>query len=320
MAEADRPDGRHQPQQAQRPAGAPLRVLVTGASGRIGQAIAARLTQAGHAVQGLDRRPSAAVQHLGDLADPALLARALHGVQAVVHTAALHAPQVGQVAEAEFWRINLAGTQRLWAAALAAGVQRWVFTSTTALYGHSGNPDGGAAWVTEATPPQPRSVYHHSKLAAEQWLADAARAAGAPRLRILRMSRCFPEAAPLMAVYRLHRGVDARDVARAHALALQDGGPATATWVISGATPFQPQDAQALWQDAPAVLAARAPDLVAWMARRGWPLPARIDRVYVPALAAQQLGWVAQHGPAEVLQQLDHRSTEVLAPPAGSAG
>ena len=299
---------------------APLRVLVTGASGRVGRAIVVRLMHAGHRVQGLDRAPSSTVQHLGDLADPALLARALHGVQAVVHTAALHAPQVGAVDDAEFWRINLAGTQRLWAAALAAGVQRFVFTSTTALYGHDATPEGQAGWVSEATPPQPRTIYHRSKLAAEQWLAEAAAAAGAPRLRILRMSRCFPEAAPLMAVYRLHRGVDARDVSRAHELALLDGGAATATWVISGATPFLPEDAPALWQDAPAVLALRAPALVAQFAQRGWPLPARIDRVYCPVLAAQQLGWVAQRGPAEVLHQLDDDSAEVLPPQAGDAG
>jgi nucleoside-diphosphate-sugar epimerase len=61
-------------------------VLVTGASGRVGRAIAIRLMHR-HTVRGLDRAPSSTVQHLGDVDDPALLAVALRGVDAVVHTA-----------------------------------------------------------------------------------------------------------------------------------------------------------------------------------------------------------------------------------------
>ena len=56
----------------------------------------------------------------------------------------------------------------------------------------------------------------------------------------LRMSRCFPEPAEFMAWYRLHRGIDRRDVAEAHALALDRRGP-PATYVISAATPFEPR-------------------------------------------------------------------------------
>jgi nucleoside-diphosphate-sugar epimerase len=121
------------------------------------------------------------------------------------------------VADAEFQRVNVDATLALWRAARAAGVRHFIFTSTTALYGTAPASTSRAAWITEATVPRPRSVYHRSKLAAEQALQDAA-ADGGPAVTVLRMSRCFPEAAPLMAAYRLHRGIDVRDVAEAHAL------------------------------------------------------------------------------------------------------
>ena len=72
----------------------------------------------------------------------------------------------------------------------------------------------------------------------------------------------FPEPADLMAVYRLHRGVDARDVASAHAAAAAVRPPGFKRLIVSGASPFTPSLCQGLWDDAPAVLAAVAPDLV----------------------------------------------------------
>lgn len=290
-----------------------MKVLITGSSGRIGGAICAQLRQDGHQVLGLDRLPSPHTTLLADITDLAPLRAALEGVQAVVHSAALHAPHVGTMADAEFERVNVQATRNLATLALQLGVQRFVFTSTTALYGAMPTPDGRAAWVTEATDPQPKTIYHRSKLAAEQVLRDAAEREGLA-VTVLRMSRCFPEAAPLMAVYRLHRGVDARDVAVAHVLALAQSQPGYRGYVVSGATPFLPEDAAGLTSDAPAVLRQRAPALVQAFTERGWPLPARVDRVYDSALAQRELGWQPRHGYAEVLRQWDARSPEILPP------
>jgi nucleoside-diphosphate-sugar epimerase len=290
-----------------------MKVLVTGASGRVGRAVVVRLA-VNHQVQGLDQSPSSTAHWVGDLGDRALLARALQGVDAVVHTAALHAPQLGHLPDAAFERINVQATQALAELACAAGVSRLVYTSTTALYGDASTPAHAAGWVDESTAPQPRTIYHRTKLAAEQLLRQWADA-GAFGLTILRMSRCFPEPAPLMAVGRLHRGVDARDVAQAHELALAGPTSGSRLFVVSGATPFMPEDATTLKSEAAAVLRRRAPDLVAALAHRGWALPASIDRVYSSARAQQQLGWLPQFGFAEVLHQLDALSPEVL--PAG---
>jgi UDP-glucose 4-epimerase len=294
-----------------------MKVLITGAGGRVGGMLRQRL-QAQHGVCGLDRRAAPGVDAVGDLGDASLVARALRGVDAVVHCAALHAPDVGRVGEREFQRVNVDATLALWHAARAAGVRRFVFTSTTALYGTDAAASARAAWITEATPPRPRSVYHCSKLAAEQALREAAEAAavGGPAVTVLRLSRCFPEPAPLMAVYRLHRGIDVRDAATAHALALADDEPAQPwrCFVIAGATPFVAADAERLWRDAPALLRERVPALARAFDRRGWPLPASIDRVYVPHAAMQALGWRPRHGWHAVLEQLDTGAPGVLAP------
>lgn len=289
-------------------------VLITGSGGRVGRAIAAQLAPSWN-VRTLDRRAGRDVEFVGDLGDMALLRRALAGADAVVHVAALHAPQVGMEPDDEFERINVDGTRRLLDAAAQAQVGRLVFTSTTALYGRACDDPYRAVFVDEALAPNPRTIYHRTKLAAETMLREAAQQGG-PRLRIVRMSRCFPEPANLMAVFRLHRGVDARDVAAAHALALDDATRRDAhdTFIVSGATPFLEDEAAALRQAPADVLALRCPALVAAFAQRRWPLPAAIDRVYLAQRAHQVLGWQPQHGWPEVLRQSDAGSSEVLAP------
>lgn len=293
-----------------------MQIALTGSTGRIGRAIHVHLARHGHAVRGLDRAPSSTADIVAELDDPAAIDRLLDGAEALVHTAALHAPHVGRVPDAEFARINVHATARLVDAAIARGIRRIVLTSTTALYGEAATPCGRAGWVSEDLTPEPRTIYHRSKLAAEALLREAAARTPGLQATALRMSRCFPEPVDAMAVYRLHRGVDARDVASAHAWALQRGDAGGyRCFNVTGATPFRPEDAEALAHDAAGVIRQRAPALAASFAERGWALPARIDRVYLPdALIAQ--GWRPRHGPEAVLRAWDDESSEVLPPQA----
>ena len=288
-----------------------MRILVTGASGRVGSAIYGRLRLDGHDVVGLDTSPCSVADVVASILDEPKVRAAMAGAQAVVHTAALHAPHVDHRTEAEFEAINVGGTEVLVRLAREAGVERFVFTSTTALYGAGEGANGCAAWVDEDTRARPRTIYHRTKVAAEDLLEREA-AKGGLSITSLRMSRCFPEPASLMAAYRLHRGVDARDVADAHAAALNEARPGYRRYVISGKTPFHRGDGTALFEDAPALLARKVPALVAEFTRRGWKLPASIDRVYDSSRAIEELGWQPRHGFVEVLAQLDRRSLEVL--------
>jgi UDP-glucose 4-epimerase len=292
-----------------------MKVLVTGSGGRVGQAIVVRLRDDGLTVTTLDRQPQSQPTWIGDVGDSALLESAMKGIDAVIHTAALHAPHVGKVDDSVFERINISATKTLIDIAIHAGVQRIIYTSTTALYGHTNAEEGRAAWLTEESIARPKTIYHRTKLAAEASLTDAAGQHGLI-VRSLRMSRCFPESAATMATYRLHRGVDARDVAHAHALALMHTQTQPSinfdSFIISGSTPFLNEDANALFFDAAAVLQRRAPALVDAFAQRGWALPTSIDRVYDAGKAWRDLGWKTQFGFEEVLAQADVFSPEVL--------
>jgi len=268
-----------------------MRILVTGAAGLIGRSVAARLSSR-HDVIGLDLNPGPQVGIVADCNEVAVWRHRVGQVDAVVHTAALHAPHVGQRSDEEFRRMNVDSTARLLDLATVSKAGHFVLTSTTSLYGHALESYGPATWVDEQLEPQPRDIYDLTKLEAERLVASAG---GSMTVTSLRMSRCFPEPANRMAWYRLYRGVDRRDVAEAHALALHRTGPA-ATYVISAVTPFLREDCEQLLVDAPSAIERRCPALIGRMAANGWQPPASIDRVYDCRLATTELGYSPRHG------------------------
>lgn len=285
-----------------------MRIVLTGSSGRVGRAIYNALA-AHHQVIGIDRSVFSTTQITADFADLELLTKVIQGADAIIHTAALHAPHVGIMPDSEFQRINVEGTRLLIEAAKINGVPRIIFTSTTAVIGQT-IEKGVAAWVTDESIPNPRSIYHHTKLAAEVLLLEAANESLA--VRVIRMARCFPEKADVMALLRLCRGVDVRDVAAAHVAALTNSGPVYQHYIISGKTPFIPQDCPQLATNLPEVIQKKVPSFAVAFQQRGWRLPASIDRVYVSSKAEAGLGWIPRYGFEEVLAQLDRGSLEVL--------
>ncbi|WP_298442344.1 NAD(P)-dependent oxidoreductase [uncultured Ferrimonas sp.] len=287
-----------------------MKVLITGSAGRIGRHIYVQL-MAQHEVVGFDRSPCSTTDVVGDLRDRALLDKALIGVEVLIHCAALHAPQLGHCSDDEFTDINVQATEQLLQLAAKHQVAHIIYTSTTALYGEASTPTGRAGWINEATLPQPKTIYHRSKVAAEQRLQQFAVAQGLP-VTVLRIGRCFPEAADKMAVYRLHRGIDARDVASAHCCALNQRLSGFNCFIISAPTPFRQRHCQQLFEGADQLITELEPQLAAEFARRGWLLPRRIDRVYDSSLAQQRLGWRPRYGYQGVLDLLDEHIAEVL--------
>jgi nucleoside-diphosphate-sugar epimerase len=270
-----------------------VRVLVTGSSGRIGDAICARLSLR-HQVIGLDLRPGPLTSVVGDIRDARLLAASCAGLDAVIHTASLHAPDLGIRSADDFRQINIEGTRRLLAACGGAGISRFVYTSTTSLYGRALMPAGGrAVWVTEDLEPEPRDIYDETKLAAEQACAEAA--SGGMTCISLRMSRCFSEHPRLVAIYRLYRGVDAADVAQAHELALEPGLTGFEIFNISARSPFSATDCENLLSAAQNTVLTHYPWALPEFRRRGWELPESIDRVYVVDKAIARLGYRPAH-------------------------
>ncbi len=276
----------------------PRRILLTGSSGQVGSAIAKRLLP-DYTVLGLDLIPGSHTTHIGNITDATLVDSLVSQVDAVIHTASLHAPQVKSRSRAEFVATNVEGTQCLLDAASKHGVSRFVYTSTTSLYGDAMVSAEKAVWVTEELPPAPRDIYDETKLAAEAYCREAA-GHGLPCLS-LRISRCFREADELTATFRLYRGVDLRDVAAAHHLALLVNLPCFEVFNISARTPFAPEDTAELLQNAPAVIRRRCPELEWEFAKRGWRLPPSIDRVYIITKAEKILGFSPRYNYEEFL-------------------
>lgn len=141
------------------------RVLVTGTSGLLGGAVAQLLHDRGFLVRSLQRRavdsPWESIQ--GSIADPDVTARAVAGVDAVVHLAA----KVSFTGEwDEFVATNIVGTRQLLAAARHEGVRDFVFVSSPSV-AHFGSSIVGAA-AGAANPLLARGHYARSKAAAEE--------------------------------------------------------------------------------------------------------------------------------------------------------
>ncbi|OEE78419.1 NAD-dependent epimerase/dehydratase family protein [Vibrio genomosp. F6] len=287
-----------------------MRILVTGSAGRVGRAIYIKLMRT-HDVVGIDKTPCSTADYIGDIRDSALIDGVLENIDVIVHTAALHAPHVGLVPDAEFTSINVDATEKLALAAVKSGVKHFIFTSTTALYGYASTPKSIAGWIDEEVTPQPKSIYHKSKIAAETKLEEISNLFQLP-VTVLQMSRCFPEPADLMAVFRLTRGIDARDVANAHLCAVEKRLSGFNRFIISGATPFHFSDCGALYTEAGAAIKRKCPEIALAFQQRSWQLPQSLDRVYDSSSAREKLGWSPIHGFESVLEMLDAETAEVL--------
>src|SRR4051794_31639837 len=112
-----------------------MRILLTGSSGWLGSALAPRLRGLGHEVIGLDPVPSAETQMIGSIADRDFVIRTVadNRIEAIIHSGALHKPNIESRANSVFVAPNVQGTLILLDAAVATGVQRFVFPSTTSL-------------------------------------------------------------------------------------------------------------------------------------------------------------------------------------------
>jgi UDP-glucose 4-epimerase len=227
------------------------------------------------------------------------------GVDVVMHAATLHKPQVAFLPRQAFVDTNISGTLALLEAAAGAGVEAFVMTSSTTVFGDALIPTPGepAAWIDETVVSVPKNIYGVTKAAAEDLCQLAHRNDGLNCV-VLRTSRFFPESddAPdtqegrtdenVKADEYAYRRVALEDVVSAHLLAAQRAAEiGFARYLISATTPFLEDDLAELRTDAAAVFARRAPRAAAVWAERGWRFPSRLDRVYVNAKARDELEW-----------------------------
>lgn len=177
------------------------KILVTGGAGYIGSHVVRQLSEAGHEVVVFDNLSTGFADSLihgeelivADLSDQQAIDEVIqrHHVKTVLHFAAsIIAPEsVDQ--PLKYYRNNTRNTMNLLAACVQFGVERFIFSSTAAVYGI---PDGGIAG--EDSPTQPINPYGTSKLMSELMLRDVAKAHGLRyvALRYFNVAGADPEA------------------------------------------------------------------------------------------------------------------------------
>ena len=151
-------------------------VLLTGSTGIVGNAIAQALIARGRLVRALVRSverarkvvPEACELVPGDVTDPGSVARAMAGCRVVYHAAGL--PEQWFLDDGIFERVNVGGTRTMIDAALVAGVERFVYTSTIDVFAWT----PGRPFDESTIDPQPKgTAYERSKQAADRLVAEA---------------------------------------------------------------------------------------------------------------------------------------------------
>ncbi len=182
-----------------------MKVLITGAAGSAGQAVARLVAKAGHDVRLADVvTPPPDIASLGevvrcDARTPADALTAVEGIDAVIHLAAWHSAHTPPVSDATIFAVNVDGTFNVLDACRASGVQSLVFASSMA-YG----------WG---------SVYSVSKVLGEE-LCRAYHDMTGAAVAMLRYHEFVPASYLDYGVRLLRNGVDRSDVASATLAAL----------------------------------------------------------------------------------------------------
>ncbi len=291
------------------------RVLVTGASGYLGAALAALTRKLGCEVKGLDvagpcEKTAALLGDVkmttGSASESSAVAAAVgdSGAELVFHTAAWHAPHATHRTEAEFKETNVASVGPV---LTTPGVRTVIVTGTTS---HTiteavkqRERSGECVWLAEDAGREagdpPRNKYGRSKRAAEQLFLAAAGKAATPNVVVLRAPRFFCEdllegsASSLpnaMANELLGRRVALADLLTAHLLAAVRAAELNGR-ILTLCAPWP--EALGRLGSAAAIGAAIVATFGnnAYQDAPGWRLPKAVTRVYDSSSAVAALGW-----------------------------
>jgi UDP-glucose 4-epimerase len=254
---------------------------------------------------GIDILSSPFTDYVGNICDRDFVKARMRGVRAVIHTATLHKPHVATHTKSQFIETNVLGSLTLLEEAVAAGVDAFVYMSTTSAFGAALTPAIGdaATWIIEDVPPIPKNIYGVTKIAGEELCELFFRQERLPVI-VLRLARFFPEEddnaeiataytlANVQANETLYRRVDIADAVSATMIAIERARQVGfGKYIISATTPFTREDLPELNRCAPEVVRRLYPSFDGLYAARGWSFFPQIDRVYVNHAAAKELGW-----------------------------
>lgn len=267
------------------------KVIVTGSSGTLGKEVVKKLRQHDYEVLGIDLIPSETTADLIDIRDRKSIEDVTKGYDAIIHTAALHGKHTDlKYPRENFIETNIIGTFNLLSACVMNGIRKFLYTSTTSIYGTAMVNDKQAVWVDEELTPEPRDIYDITKLTCELLCKDYFEKEGI-ETTVLRVSRFLPEDDNTKANHRIYRGLDEEDGATAHLLALEKQFNSFEIYNISNDSPFQKQDLIALYNNPKKVICNYYPEAERVYKEKKWKFPSHIDRVYSIEKAKRELNY-----------------------------
>lgn len=267
------------------------RILVTGSSGQLGRVIVNQLRLRNYSVFGIDIVESNTTDRLLDIRDPVQMNEVTKGFDAIIHTAAIHGKHYElKYPREEFIKTNINGTYNLLNACVLNGIKKFLYTSTTSIYGNAMVNADQAVWVDETLIPDPRDIYDITKLTAELLCKDYFEKEGI-ETTVLRVSRFLPEDENTKAIHRLYRGLDEQDGAIGHILALEKTFQTFEIYNISNESPFKRTDLNLLMTNPKEVIEQYYPDIENIFANKKWLFPKKIDRVYSIEKAKAELNY-----------------------------
>ena len=257
-----------------------MKVLVTGSSGRLGRAIIELLRTKRIKCIGIDLVPSKTTDILLDIRNKKDVSKIVKKASHVMHTAAVHGRHMDlNTPRIEFIETNILGTSNLLDASTEYGIKSFIYTSTTSIYGKSMEDNHSAVWVDEELRAAPRDIYDITKLTAENLCRDHFEK---EKLNgcVLRVSRFMDESKNDIANYRLYRGLDEKDGAEAHWLAMNMQFKSFEIFNISNNTRLKKTDLKELKKNPIKVILKYYPKCEEIYHRNKWAFPKSIDRVY----------------------------------------
>lgn len=233
-----------------------MRIVVTGGTGKAGRWAVRHLRDAGFDVLNVDQTHDGSAHGLclmADLTDPGQCFDALRGADAVVHLAAIPAPEVRPASET--FRINMLSTYNVFAAAEAHRLSRVVYASSETVLGLPFDDPPAFAPIDETHSSRPESSYALAKVAGEAIAAQFARRTGSPHVGLRISNIMEPEdyaAFPdywddaMLRKWNLWGYVDARDVAMACELSLSADVTGSEVVIIAAADTVMTRDSASL--------------------------------------------------------------------------
>jgi nucleoside-diphosphate-sugar epimerase len=269
-----------------------MKILLTGASGRLGRAIR-RVGAREHEFVLMDTSDDV-LAHGGvraSITEQDVVRRTAQGCDCIIHTAAMHGSHYRKASNAEFLKTNILGAEYLFSAAIEHGVRRCVFSSTMEVYVGVDWRAYGTAILDESLPPRPTWIYPTSKLMIEELGSMYART-GQLDIVQLRYMGFGDETIEQLGLLLLCRYLTVEDVARANLLAATKPGLHDLALNIGPETPLTQNDIFEAEKDPYGVLERHWPGSSAILKRLElepehkyfWPVT-RIDR------AKHALGW-----------------------------